>query len=846
MRTTLHSFLACAMLLSNACFAADGDLDTTYNTPTGFNSVSFGASDQVYGGILQPDGKLIVVGGARPTTNQEMSAARFNADGTLDTTFGSGTGKFSIDVNPATTTDRATCGGLQSDGKIIIGGYSRTGSGNDDFAIFRLNTNGTLDTTFGTSGIAKVDFNGGTDRANALAVLPDNSIVITGSASDFNASADIDLALAKLTPNGALDTSFSGDGKLTVDLTDQTDTGNGITVQSDGKIVFCGFCQGTAGINISVVGRLTSTGVLDTTFGGGDGLYTATNTTTYDLKDVKVQADGKMVVVGSANVSNQLDGLMMRLTSAGDLDTSFNTTGILVFPFSTLGDVLYSVVIQADGKYVAGGFSLNTTPPNLTETVLVRVTSGGVPDSTFATAGIKKITLGSGNNRPVMIGQASDGKILVSMEGGASSAENFIAARFQNTVNVVASPTVTASTASVALGTTTAGTASTPAQSFTVGGSNLTANLVVTAPSGVELSKDSGSTWQTSETLTPSSGTVSTTTIQARIPASASAGSISGVNITCASTGATTQNISVTGTVNNPAPTLSSISPTSVTAGAGNTLLTVTGTNFINGSVIDFNGSALTTSFVSSTSLTATIPSASLATAGTPPVTVTTAAPGGGTSSSQTFTINAPAPTITGVNSSATDGSYKAGAVIPITVTFSVPVSVSGAPTLGLNSGGSATYASGTTTNILTFNYTVAALQNSGDLDYNSTSALALAGGTINATTGGTAATLTLPAPGAANSLGANKALVIDTTAPTVTSIVRQTPSGQTTALTTVTFLVTYSEPVLNASTSNFSVVAVNSTIVGTVQSVTGSGNTRAVTVNITSGTGEFRLRALN
>ena len=72
-----------------------------------------------------------------------------------------------------------------------------------------------MDTTFGTSGITKVDFNGGTDRANALVVLPDNSIVLTGMASDFNASPDIDYGIAKLTGNGALDTTFNGSGKVT-------------------------------------------------------------------------------------------------------------------------------------------------------------------------------------------------------------------------------------------------------------------------------------------------------------------------------------------------------------------------------------------------------------------------------------------------------------------------------------------------------------------------------------------------------------------------------------------------------------------------------------------------------
>ena len=148
----------------------------------------------------------------------------------------------------------------------------------------------------------------------------------------------------------------------------------------------------------------------------------------------------------------------------------------------------------------------------------------------------------------------------------------------------VTAPTVTASTSSVALGTTTAGTASTPAQSFTVGGSNLTADLIVTAPTGVELSKDSGSTWQTSETLTPSDGTVSTTTIQARTSAGASTGSISG-NITCASSGATTQNVSVTGTVNSPSYVVTNNND----SGAGSLRAAISSANGTSGAIITFD-----------------------------------------------------------------------------------------------------------------------------------------------------------------------------------------------------------------------------------------------------------------
>ncbi len=516
MHTPLRSLLASAMLFGTSAFAADGDLDTTYNTPTGYNSVSFGASDNVYGGILQSDGKLIVIGGGRPATHQEMSVARFNANGSLDTTFGGGTGKFSIDINTATTTDRGTCGGFQSDGKIIVGGYSRTGSGNDDFAIIRLNTNGTLDTTFGTSGITKVDFNGGSDRANALVVLSDNSIVLTGTSSDFNQSPDIDYGIAKLTANGALDTTFNGTGKVTVDVGDQQDTGNGIAAQSDGKIVFCGQSFGT-GVTYSVVGRLTATGVLDTTFGGGDGLFTSTILPLYTLRSVLVDPDGKIVVAGDGQPSGVLDGLVMRLTTAGNLDTSFNSTGYLNINFGSGSDFLQSIVRQADGKYVAVGLWLNSGT-GLLETVLVKVTSGGALDSTFGSAGVKKIALGTSNNRPWAVSLASDGKLLVSLEAGATSAENFFAARFLNTVSVASAPeiAVTESSTNVAdggslsFGTTTVGTPVT--KTFTVTNSG-TANLTLsglTVPSGFTIAQNFAST-----TVAPSTSTTFQITMSA-------------------------------------------------------------------------------------------------------------------------------------------------------------------------------------------------------------------------------------------------------------------------------------------------------------------------------------------
>ncbi|MBI3382830.1 MAG: DUF4347 domain-containing protein [Aquabacterium sp.] len=135
--------------------------------------------------------------------------------------------------------------------------------------------------------------------------------------------------------------------------------------------------------------------------------------------------------------------------------------------------------------------------------------------------------------------------------------------------------------------------------------------------------------------------------------------------------------------------------------------------------------------------------------------------------------VDAIAPDVTSVSASTANGGYKAGDTVDITVTFSKAVTVNttgGMPTLVLNDGGVATYTSGSGSNTLVFSYTVGNGENTADLDYASTGALTLQGGTITDVNGShQSAALTLATPGAANSLGANKAIVIDTTAPTIT-----------------------------------------------------------------------------
>ena len=207
--------------------------------------------------------------------------------------------------------------------------------------------------------------------------------------------------------------------------------------------------------------------------------------------------------------------------------------------------------------------------------------------------------------------------------------------------------TITTTGTPLAAFTTTVGTPS-AAQSYSVGGTDLTAAITVTAPTGYAVALESatpgtpGTFGSTVSTAAPTSGTVSSTPIYVRLTG-ATAGSPSG-NVANASAGAPTQNVAVSGTVNNPVPTISSLSPSTVAAGAAAQTLTVNGTNFVSSSVVSFNGTARATAFVSATRLTISLTTADLATQGTYDVTVATPAPGGGTTAATTFTVTAPAP----------------------------------------------------------------------------------------------------------------------------------------------------------------------------------------------------------
>ncbi len=199
---------------------------------------------------------------------------------------------------------------------------------------------------------------------------------------------------------------------------------------------------------------------------------------------------------------------------------------------------------------------------------------------------------------------------------------------------------------------------------------------------------------------------------------------------------------------------------------------------------------------------------------------------------SASLSVSSPATTtVTNVSATTANGTYGVGATITITVCFSRVVTVTGTPHLALNSGGTANYSSGSGTSTLTFTYVVAAGQNSSDLDYTSTSALTLNGGSI-IDSQSKAVSLTLAAPGAATSLGANKNIIIDTTAPTAANVTSPTANGTYGVGAKITITITFSEVVKVTGTPQ---LALNSG--GTANYTSGSGtNTLTFTYVVAAG----------
>ncbi|MDQ3933216.1 MAG: Vps62-related protein [Actinomycetota bacterium] len=333
-------------------YRVDGELDETF-AGDGRVAVDFEDFDRAEALALQTDGKIVVVGSAANSDEGyagDFALTRLNHDGDLDTGFGDG-GKRTTDFDGS---DVARAVAIQSDGKIVTAGVG--GAGGEYFALARYTSAGDLDPTFGTDGrvLAHVPPENG-DTAYALAIQPDGKILAAGYASSTQ-DRWIDMALLRFNPNGVLDDSFGTEGRVKFDISAGNDQAHAVAVEPDGDIVVGGgSAPGGWQNNAFAVARFKPDGSFDTSF-SGDGKQT---TEMSDISDhvhaIEPQTDGKIVAIGKSGY----DFVLARYTQDGALDKGFgeNGDGTVLTDFGTGTNHAYAGAMANDGRIVAAGFN---------------------------------------------------------------------------------------------------------------------------------------------------------------------------------------------------------------------------------------------------------------------------------------------------------------------------------------------------------------------------------------------------------------------------------------------------------------------------------------------------------
>jgi uncharacterized delta-60 repeat protein len=393
-----------------ARFNADGSLDTTFGGGTGKVTVPLSpvGEDQAWGMVFQA-GKLVLVGDSFETIgypdSSVIEALRFNSDGSLDTTFGSG-GVVTADV---ASPSEARAVAVQLDGRLVVGGVSFNGTV-DGFALARYNANGTLDGSFGSLGKVLTAIGPSHAGAESVALQPDGKIVAAGYSYTGTSNYFI-IALARYNPNGSPDTAFGSGGQVLTTLVGYYDAAMSVAVQPDGRIVTAGYSYnlGLFTADFAVL-RYLPNGTLDSSF-GGTGKVTTSIADGFDQgRALVIQPDGKIVVAGSGQVGSNTNFALVRYNSDGSLDPAFGAFGRVSTDFGS-GNPSYAVglALQPDGKLVAAG---RVVIGGIGYFALTRYLPSGTLDASFGTGGKVTTQLGLSFDEAEAVAVMPNGKIV--------------------------------------------------------------------------------------------------------------------------------------------------------------------------------------------------------------------------------------------------------------------------------------------------------------------------------------------------------------------------------------------------------------------------------------------------
>ncbi len=412
---------------------------TSYGQPAGSLDIDFGMNgiytndiqnlglrDQISQLSVQPDGKIIFVGGIRDAigTEADLLIGRLNESGSSDPTFGD---------QGTTVTDIGGVDGLvglhvQPSGNILCAGTSNQ-SGPYEHAFAQYDPNGNLDPSFGTAGVV---YNAPLATSSTLTagLFESETIYATGTMNG-------DVLASEYNSDGSSVNSFGTSGSVSHDL-GLIETITELALQDDGKIVLAGYQSESGNPEDALVCRLNADGSLDPSFNSIGWINLGLSPNLDRATDIVVDEDGRILVIGITveSATSSFEIFAVRLMPDGSYDSSFGTNGIARYDIGAGDDYANDVILQPDGKLIIGG-GTNDDGTNLYENFcLIRLNDDGSLDQSFGNSGIVVTEISSSYERIIDMVLQDDGKLIVAGIAKIGSSEDIALARYHTGLNL--------------------------------------------------------------------------------------------------------------------------------------------------------------------------------------------------------------------------------------------------------------------------------------------------------------------------------------------------------------------------------------------------------------------------